>query len=111
MKKPQKTRNAEHGARGAGPKDHADGGTRREETPYLEGRDPLPEEITGRASATDESLVGLFQNDSDAHMTDGFQGGSEDVSEGTESRRNTDDEDGADGVTPARQIEPDGTRD
>jgi ribosome-associated translation inhibitor RaiA len=57
---------------------HADGSTRRPESPTLEGRVPLPEEITGRASGTDESLVELFDNESDAHLADGFRGGSDD---------------------------------
>lgn len=57
---------------------HADGGTLRAETPSLEGRVPLPEEITGRASATGEDLVELFENPTGAHLTDGFRGGSED---------------------------------
>lgn len=57
---------------------HADGGTRRAETPSLEGRVPLPEEITGRASATGEDLVELFEDETGAHLADGFRGGSED---------------------------------
>ena len=39
---------------------------------------PLPEEITGRASGTDEDLVALFENPTGKHMTDGFRGGSDD---------------------------------
>ncbi len=57
---------------------HADGGTRRPETPELEGRIPLPEELTGRASGTDDDLVALFDNASRDHLTDGFRGGSDD---------------------------------
>jgi len=57
---------------------HADGGTHRPENTELEGRVPLPEELTGRASSTDEDLVALFDNKSDQHMADGFRGGSED---------------------------------
>ena len=38
----------------------------------------LPEELTGRASGTDEDLVALFDNPTDKHMADGFRGGSED---------------------------------
>lgn len=57
---------------------HADGGTRRPETPELEGRIPLPEELTGRASGTDDDLVALFDNASGDHLADGFRGGSDD---------------------------------
>jgi hypothetical protein len=57
---------------------HADGSTRRPETPELEGRAPLPEELTGRASGTDEDLVALMRNQSDTHLADGFRGGSSD---------------------------------
>jgi hypothetical protein len=60
---------------------HADGSTRRPETPELEGRIPLPEELTGRASGTDDDLVALFDNTSVAHLTDGFRGGSDDEAE------------------------------
>jgi len=55
---------------------HADGSTRRKETPSLEGRVPLPEEITGRASRTDDDLVVMFGDKSGSHLTDGFRGGS-----------------------------------
>jgi hypothetical protein len=61
------------------PVDHADGGTTRPETPELEGRVPLPEEITGRASGTDDDLVSLFKNQSTDHIADGFRGGSGDI--------------------------------
>ena len=57
---------------------HADGGTTRPETPELEGRAPLPEELTGKASGTDEDLVTLFDDKQGEHMADGFHGGSED---------------------------------
>jgi hypothetical protein len=57
---------------------HADGETTRPETPVLEGRVPLPEELTGKASATDDDLVSLFEDQEGAHMNDGFRGGSED---------------------------------
>jgi hypothetical protein len=59
-------------------KSHAPGMTSRDETPELEGRMPLPEEITGRASSTDDDLVALFKNKSAEHTADGFRGGSED---------------------------------
>ncbi|MEO5798090.1 MAG: hypothetical protein ABIZ70_09875 [Gemmatimonadales bacterium] len=52
--------------------------TRREETPALEGREPLPEELTGRASGTTEDLATLFENESASHLKDGFRGGSDD---------------------------------
>jgi hypothetical protein len=57
---------------------HADGETSRPETPELEGRVPLPEELTGKASATDDDLVSLFEDHEGAHIADGFRGGSED---------------------------------
>ena len=68
MKKPRK----------ASPASHANGGTTRPETPELEGRVPLPEEITGKASGTDEGLVSLFGEQAGEHLADGFRGGSED---------------------------------
>jgi hypothetical protein len=52
--------------------------TDRPATPELEGGIPLPEELTGRASGTDEDLTALFNNESEAHLADGFRGGSED---------------------------------
>jgi len=52
--------------------------TDRPENPELEGLTSLPEELTGRASRTDESLSTLFDNQSDKHLTDGFHGGSGD---------------------------------
>jgi hypothetical protein len=52
--------------------------TTRPETPELERRMPLPEEVTGRASGTDDDLVSLFGNESDEHVRDGFRGGSQD---------------------------------
>lgn len=57
---------------------HASGSTRRPETPELEGRVPLPEELTGRASGTTEDLVALFDNTRGDHIADGFRGGSDD---------------------------------
>lgn len=51
--------------------------TDRPSTPVLEGGTPLPEELTGRASGTDEDLTALFNNESEAHLADGFRGGSE----------------------------------
>lgn len=61
---------------------HADGTTGHPEYPELEGRTPLPEEITGRASGTNEDLVDLFVNTSDKHLADGFHDTSEDESRG-----------------------------
>jgi hypothetical protein len=69
---------------------HADGSTRRPETPELEGRIPLPEELTGRASGTDDDLVALFDNTSVAHLTDGFRGGSDDEADLEEGAQDTD---------------------
>ena len=69
------------GARAAHPTshiEHADGGTNRPETPELEGRMPLPEEVTGRASGTDDDLVVLFDEKNSEQLADGFRGGSED---------------------------------
>ena len=60
------------------PTSHADGATTRPETPELEGRIPLPEELTGKASATDDDLVTLFDGNEGGHIADGFRGGSED---------------------------------
>jgi hypothetical protein len=57
---------------------HSDGGTTRPETPELEGLMPLPEELTGKASATDEDLVKLFDDKESGHISDGFRGGSDD---------------------------------
>ncbi|MEO6447020.1 MAG: hypothetical protein ABIZ91_12745 [Gemmatimonadaceae bacterium] len=44
----------------------------------IEGGPPLPEELTGRASNTGESLTELFMNGSAEHLADGFRGGSGD---------------------------------
>lgn len=63
--------------RGRQPK-HDQATTDRPETPELEGLASLPEELTGRASRTDESLSTLFDDRSAKHMTDGFHGGSGD---------------------------------
>jgi hypothetical protein len=52
--------------------------TDRPETPDLEGLTPMEEELTGRASGTDEDLNALFDNGTPAHLTDGFRGGSAD---------------------------------
>lgn len=43
----------------------------------------LPDEITGRADATDEDLTALFENESRRHLTDGFHGASGDDAAGT----------------------------
>jgi hypothetical protein len=68
MTKPQKNISASH----------SDGATNRPETPELEGRVPLPEELTGKASGTDQDLASLFDDDDGEHLADGFRGGSED---------------------------------
>ena len=59
-------------------RDHEAGDTTRPETPELEGVMPLPEEITGKASGTDDDLVALFGDEDGDHIADGFRGGSED---------------------------------
>jgi hypothetical protein len=48
------------------------------EDPKAKGDGPLPEEVTGRASATQEDLVTLMANDSGEHITDGFRAGNGD---------------------------------
>lgn len=58
--------------------DPADIAAMRPEDIDVDGIRPLPEELTGRASGTDEDLVALFDDVSDKHMTDGFRGGSDD---------------------------------
>lgn len=87
-----------------------DGTTTRPESPILEGIEPLPDEITGRATGTGESLTTLFDNPSDEHIRDGFMGGSGDLPEGADPSPRAGDEGGADGTTPPRSSEPDGTR-
>ncbi|MEO8634929.1 MAG: hypothetical protein ABI587_06595 [Gemmatimonadales bacterium] len=52
--------------------------TNRPDSPELEGGAPLPEELTGRASGTNEDLTALFDNESTQHLADGFRGGSSD---------------------------------
>jgi hypothetical protein len=71
MQEPQKNK----------PTPHADGETARPETPELEGRVPLPEELTGKASGTDDDLVALFDDTRGEHVADGFRGGSDDEDE------------------------------
>lgn len=80
MKKPIKRATSVRAVRTTKGRQHADGGTSRTETPELEGRTPLPEEITGKASGTDNGLRELFGSDDDEHLADGFRGGSEDES-------------------------------
>ena len=55
-------------------------GTSRPDTPELEGGTPLPEELTGRASGSEEDLRALFAGDTAEHFADGFRGGSDDDS-------------------------------
>jgi hypothetical protein len=38
----------------------------------------MPEELTGKASGTDDDLVALFDDQRGDHIADGFRGGSED---------------------------------
>ncbi len=44
--------------------------------PDIEGT-PLPDELTGRASKTNDDLTTLFDNESEEHIKDGFRGGSD----------------------------------
>ncbi|MBK9550259.1 MAG: hypothetical protein IPO52_14420 [Gemmatimonadetes bacterium] len=62
-----------------------DGTTMAPEYPALEGREPLPEEITGRASGTRDDLVSLFDSTDRDHLADGFRGGSEDDDDSKDS--------------------------
>jgi hypothetical protein len=39
---------------------------------------PVPDELTGRASRTEDDLAALFENEDQEHITDGFKGGSGD---------------------------------
>jgi len=39
---------------------------------------PVPDELTGRASRTEDDLEALFENEDQEHITDGFKGGSGD---------------------------------
>jgi hypothetical protein len=43
--------------------------------PEIEGT-PLPDELTGRASKTNDDLTTLFDNGTEEHIADGFRGGS-----------------------------------
>ena len=54
--------------------------TSRPDTPELEGGTPLPEELTGRATGTNEDVTALFASEDAAHLADGFRGGSDDDS-------------------------------
>jgi hypothetical protein len=51
--------------------------TATELPPDLEGA-PISEELTGRASKTEEDLGTLFGNETEEHIEDGFKGGSGD---------------------------------
>lgn len=66
--------------RGSGkrPDDQVTATTTRRDRPELEGGTPLPQELTGRASGTEEDLGTLFANDAADHFADGFRGGSND---------------------------------
>ena len=81
----KRTAKVRAGTKAAQPKESGDGGLRhqveetdRPDSPQLEGGIPLPEELTGRASGTSEDLTALFENESKAHLADGFRGGSAD---------------------------------
>ena len=54
--------------------------TATELPPDLEGA-PISEELTGRASKTEDDLGALFGNESEEHLEDGFKGGSGDEPE------------------------------
>lgn len=73
--------------------------TSRPDTPELEGGIPLPEELTGRASATSEDLVTLFDRDSADHIADGFRGGSDEDADSDLVQENNTDPDAGDDVT------------
>ena len=77
-KEKQKTKPAAKKKTGSRQPKHDVSTTDRPESPELEGLTSLPEELTGRASRTDESLSTLFDNQSAKHLTDGFHGGSGD---------------------------------
>jgi hypothetical protein len=87
MKTPRRVPDTKKSARPTPPVEHADGDTERPETPALEGRTPLPEEITGLSAGTDDDLVALFGNASAAHLADGFRGGSDDDPATTDETR------------------------
>jgi hypothetical protein len=44
--------------------------------------EPLPDELTGRAGKTGDDLGALFENETEEHLADGFNGGSGDESGG-----------------------------
>jgi hypothetical protein len=75
--------------------------TNRPDTPELEGGSAPPEELTGRASVTDEDLTALFANDSADHVADGFRGGSNADSGSAVLTENDTDPDDDDDVTAA----------
>jgi hypothetical protein len=52
----------------------------------IEDESTLPDELTGRAAATDEDLTSLFRNASREHFADGFNGGSDDDENRQEQR-------------------------
>jgi hypothetical protein len=54
--------------------------TATEIPPDLEGA-PISEELTGRASKTEDDLGALFGNETEEHIEDGFKGGSGDEPE------------------------------
>ena len=63
---------------GGAPLEHARATTSRPASHSLDDLPDVPEELTGRASTTREKLTTLFSNRSDAHLADGFRGGSGD---------------------------------
>ena len=78
MKKSPDGKSGANGAHTTKRTEHSSGGTNRPETPELEGRTPLPAELTGRASGTDDDLVVLIDEKNSEQLADGFRGGSDD---------------------------------
>jgi len=75
--------------------------TSRPDTPELEAGTPLPEEITGRATGTDEDVAALFASTDAAHLADGFRGGSDDDA-GSDLSKDQD----ADSDDPEEHLQP-----
>jgi hypothetical protein len=89
MKKSSDGKSSAHEAQSTKRMAHSSGKTNRPETPELEGRTPLPEEVTGRASGTDDDLVVLFNEKNSEQLADGFRGGSDDEPPADDEGSNT----------------------